>query len=79
MATTFVLFLILVLLVVPLKIIYPHNALLNNVEYLVGRLALIERSEMLLWFTDCHDIQTLRGSGLSTKLGRLKDKDGEVR
>lgn len=70
---------ILTILIVSLRIIYPHDVLQNNIACLADMFALIEGSEGLLWFAERHDIETLRESGLHTRLGWFKDRMGTVR
>ncbi|KAJ8110327.1 hypothetical protein OPT61_g6806 [Boeremia exigua] len=70
---------ILGILFVSLKVVYPHDTLRNNMVCLADMLALIEGSEGLLWFAERHDIDTLRESGLNTRLGWFKDRTGVLR
>lgn len=74
-----ILVVILGILIVSLKIIYPHDTLRNDIACLADMLALIEGSEGLLWFAERHDIKTLRDSGLHTRLGWFRDRSGTVR
>ena len=75
----FILVIILGVLIITLKAIYPHDTLRNNIASLADMLALIEGSEGLLWFAERHDIETIRESGMSTRLGWYKDRSGTTR
>ncbi|KAF9697965.1 hypothetical protein EKO04_004197 [Ascochyta lentis] len=79
LAIIFILVIIASILIVSLKIVYPHDILPSNIECLSDLIALVEGSEGLLWFAQRHDIKTLRESGLKTRLGWFKDRGGAVR
>lgn len=79
LAIILILVIILAILIVALKVVYPHDTLRNNIACLADMLALIQGSDGLLWFAERHDIKTLRESGMSTRLGWFKDRNGTVR
>jgi hypothetical protein len=79
LAIILILIIILAILIVALKVVYPHDTLRNNIACLADMLALIQGSDGLLWFAERHDIKTLRESGMSTRLGWFKDRNGTVR
>lgn len=79
LAIIFVLIIILVILIIALRKIYPHDILRNNITCLADMLALLAGSDALLWFAERHDINALRESGMSTRLGWFKDRAGTVR
>lgn len=78
-AILFVLVIILSVLVVSLKLVYPHDIFHKRLERLADMLALGEGSEDLSLFAKRHDIEALRNSGLSTNSGWFKDHGGAVR
>ena len=69
-----VLMLILVVLVISLKIVYPRNVLQRKVECLADVIAMVEGSEDLLACTEQYDVQDLKKSAMETRLGWFRNK-----
>ncbi|KAF1946595.1 hypothetical protein EJ02DRAFT_215291 [Clathrospora elynae] len=79
LAIIFILVLILVVLIATLKIVYPRTIMERNIECLADVLALIEGSQELLSYSEQYSIEELKRSGLKTKMGWFRDRNGIVR
>lgn len=75
----FLLMLILVVLSVALRRVYPPTTMLRDIECLADVLAMVENSHALRAQVERRDLKELERSGMRTRLGWFRDGEGALR
>lgn len=73
------LIIILAILMVSLKFVYPHNLMQHNVRCLDDAIAMVEASHGFLEQVARYGPEGLKESDIRSKLGWFRDKQGQVR